>query len=242
MSKLDLDIIVKFVDKATRPIRDFQQNVKNTNNSIDRLTQSINRLESSLNGGRSIQQYSTQLKYSTSNIHQNNSALNTIHSGYDRVSNALDKVRTKTQAWSDTLKKNRAEMHQEIKNLAVSSVVAGTGLYQLLKPAIDFEKQMSGVQSVLDLDKKSAAMKQLTADARQWGAASSFSPSEAALAQFALGSGGFNADQIHQSLGGTLQLAEAGKVDLERAAQIAVGTLNGFGLAAEKINHVNDVF
>ncbi|MBF7683902.1 phage tail tape measure protein, partial [Acinetobacter sp. B5B] len=66
--------------------------------------------------------------------------------------------------------------------------------------------------------------------------------SEAALAQFALGSGGFNADQIHQSLGGTLQLAEAGKVDLERAAQIAVGTLNGFGLAAEKINHVNDVF
>lgn len=242
MSKLDLSIIIKFVDKATQPIRQFQQNVQSTNQSLDRLTHSIDRLERSLNGGRSFQQYSRNLKVGTTNINQNNSAVNTIHGGYDRVATVLDKVRNKTQEWTDTLKANRAEMRQEFKALAINSVIAGAGLYKFFQPAIDFEKQMSGVQSVLDLEKQSAAMKQLTADARKWGAASSFSPGEAAQAQFALGSGGFNADQIHKALGGTLQLAEAGKVELERAAQIAVGTLNGFGLAADKINHVNDVF
>ena len=242
MSKLDLSIIVKFVDKATQPIRQFQQNVQNTNQSIDRLTHSIDRLERSLNGGRSFKQYSRNLQVGSADANQHSSALNTMHNGYDRVASVIDKVRDKTQSWSDTLKANRAQMREEFKSLAMNSVIAGAGLYQFLKPAVDFEKQMSGVQSVLDLEKQSKAMQQLTADARKWGAASSFSPGEAAQAQFALGSGGFNADQIHKALGGTLQLAEAGKVELERAAQIAVGTLNGFGLAASEIGRVNDVF
>lgn len=242
MSKLDLSIIISFVDKATQPIRQFQRNLQNTNQSIDRLTQSLDRLERSVNGGRSFKQYSRNLQTGSSNINQHNGALNNMHHGYDKVSTALDTVRNKTEAWSETLKSNRAQMREEFKSLAINSAIAGAGLYKFLKPAIDFEKQMSGVQSVLDLEKHSQAMKQLTADARKWGAASSFSPGEAAQAQFALGSGGFNADQIHKALGGTLQLAEAGKVELERAAQIAVGTLNGFGLAADKIGRVNDVF
>lgn len=242
MSKLDLSIILKFVDKATQPIRQFQQNVQSTNQSIDRLTQSIDRFERSLNGGRSLKQYSRNLQTGSSDAMKHGSALDSMQIGYDKVGNALDTVRNKTQAWSDTLKANRAQMREEFKSLAMNSVIAGAGLYQFLKPAIDFEKQMSSVQSVLDLEKQSAAMKQLTADARKWGASSSFSPGQAAQAQFALGSGGFNSDQIHKSLGGTLQLAEAGKVELERAAQIAVGTLNGFGLAADEIGRVNDVF
>ena len=242
MSKLDLSIIIKFIDKATQPIRQFQQNIQSTNQSIDRLTHAMDRLERSINGGRSFKQYSRNLQVGSSDVKQHSSALDSMHGGYDRVADGLDKVRNKTQAWSESLKANRAEMRQEFKSLAMNSVIAGAGIYQFLKPAIDFEKQMSGVQSVLDLEKQSAAMKQLTADARKWGASSSFSPGEAAQAQFALGSGGFNADQIHNSLGGTLQLAEAGKVELERAAQIAVGTLNGFGLAAGDIGRVNDVF
>ncbi|MFW1997613.1 phage tail tape measure protein [Acinetobacter ursingii] len=242
MSKLDLSIIVKFVDKATQPIRQFQQNVQNTNQSIDRLTHSIDRLERSLNGGRSVKQYSRNLQVGSSNVNQHSGALNTMHNGYDRVANVIDKVRNKTQAWSDSLKANRAQMREEFKSLAMNSVIAGAGLYQFLKPAVDFEKSMSNVQSVLDLEKQSKAMQQLTADARKLGASSSFSPSEAAQAQYALGSGGFNADQIHKVLGGTLQLAEAGKIEIERAAQIAVGSLNGFGLAADEIGRVNDVF
>ncbi|WP_314338411.1 phage tail tape measure protein [Acinetobacter guillouiae] len=241
MSKLDLSIVIKFIDKATQPIRQFQQNVQNTNQSIDRLTQSVDRLERGLNK-TSFNRFSRNLSTGSAEASTHASALDTMHSGYDRVAHVLDTVKQKTQSWSDTLKANRAEMREEFKSLAMNSLIAGASLYKFFDPAIDFEKQMSGVQSVLDLEKQSKAMQQLTADARKWGAASSFSPGEAAQAQFALGSGGFNADQIHKALGGTLQLAEAGKVQLERAAQIAVGTLNGFGLAASEIGRVNDVF
>jgi TP901 family phage tail tape measure protein len=241
MSKLDLSIIIKFVDKATQPIRQFQKNLQNTNQSIDRLTHSIERLERSVNGN-SFSRFSRQLNKGSTDANTHSYALDSMGAGYDKIGNALESVQRKTQSWSDTLKENRAQMREEMKSLAVNSVIAGAGLYQFLKPAVDFEKQMSAVQSVLDLEKQSEAMKKLTADARKWGAASSFSPGEAAQAQFALGSGGFNTDQILKSLGGTLQLAEAGKVELERAAQIAVGTLNGFGLAASEIGRVNDVF
>lgn len=241
MSKLDLSIIIKFVDKATQPIRQFQKNLQNTNQSIDRLTHSIDRLERSVNGN-SFSRFSRQLNKGSTDANTHSYALDSMGAGYDKIGNALESVQRKTQSWSDTLKENRAQMREEMKSLAVNSVIAGAGLYQFLKPAVDFEKQMSAVQSVLDLEKQSEAMKKLTADARKWGAASSFSPGEAAQAQFALGSGGFNTDQILKSLGGTLQLAEAGKVELERAAQIAVGTLNGFGLAASEIGRVNDVF
>ena len=167
MSKLDLSVIVKFIDKATQPIRQFQQNVQNTNQSIDRLTHSIDRLERSLNGGRSFKQYSRNLQVGSSNVNQHSGALNTMHNGYDRVASVIDKVQNKTQAWSDSLKANRAQMREEFKSLAMNSVIAGAGLYQFLKPAVDFEKQMSGVQSVLDLEKQSKSMKQLTADARK---------------------------------------------------------------------------
>lgn len=241
MSKLDLSIIIKFVDKATQPIRQFQKNIQNTNQSIDRLTHSIDRLERSVNGN-SFGRFSRQLNQGSADANAQVAALDSMGNGYDKVGNALDVVQRKTQSWSDTLKANRAQIREEMKSLAINSVIAGAGLYQFLKPAVEFEKQMSAVQSVLDLEKQSEAMKKLTADARKWGAASSFSPGEAAQAQFALGSGGFNTDQILKSLGGTLQLAEAGKVELERAAQIAVGTLNGFGLAASEIGRVNDVF
>jgi len=112
---------------------------------------------------------------------------------------------------------------------------------RLIQSGIDFEKQMSAVQAVLDLDKASADFKNLQADARKFGASSSFSAPQVAEAQFNLGSGGFNAQQIRQSIGGTLDLASAGMVDIATAAEIAVGTLNGFGLQADQIGRLNDV-
>lgn len=126
MSKLDLSIIVKFVDKATQPIRQFQQNVQNTNQSIDRLTHSIDRLERSLNGGRSFKQYSRNLQVGSSNVNQHSGALNTMHNGYDRVASVIDKVRNKTQSWSDSLKANRAQMREEF--MSIGKGLVGFGL------------------------------------------------------------------------------------------------------------------
>lgn len=241
MSQLTLSAILKIVDQATRPLKAVQQQTEQSSEAISRLDDSIDRLNRTLSGN-STQRYNNSLRQTQQHTSAARVATRLLVGEYHDVSRVLTTIINKAQQWSAALARGRATMRQQMKGMLFGGATAGFGAYQFLKPALDFEKQMSGVQAVLDLDKTSQQMKMLTADARKWGAASSFSPTEAAAAQFALGSGGFNTDQIHQSLGGTLQLAEAGKVELEQAAQIAVGTLNGFGLAAAEIGRVNDVF
>lgn len=241
MSNLSLSAILKIVDEASKPLKLIRQQTDASSDSIEDLTRSIDRLNRTL-GGSNTQRYKQSLNQTEKSSRAVRAATRMMATEYGHVDHALTALLQKTDQWNTKLSQNRQAMRQEFKSLAVGSVVAGAGLYKFFQPAIDFEKQMSGVQAVLDLEKHSTAMKMLEADARKWGAASSFSPKEAAEAQFNLGSGGFNPNQIRDALGGTLQLAEAGKVELAEAAQIAIGTLNGFGLAAKEINRVNDVF
>jgi TP901 family phage tail tape measure protein len=241
MSNLTLSAILTIIDEASKPLKVIQNYSESSSDSIAELNQSIRQLNQTL-GGSDAHRYNQSLKQTEKNTSAVRSASRLLVTEYGHVDHALTALLHKTDQWNAKLAQSRKNMRQEFKNIAVSGAIAGAGIYQFFKPAIEFEKQVSGVQAVLGLDKASVAMKQLEADARKWGAASSFSPTEAAQAQFALGSGGFNVDQIRQALGGTLQLAESGKVELEQAAQIAVGTLNGFGLVAKEITRVNDVF
>lgn len=241
MSQLTLSAILKIVDEATRPLRAVQQQTEQSSEAISRLDNSISQLNRALNNN-SANRYNQSMRQTQQHTSAVRVATHLLVNEYHDVSRTLTTIINKANQWNASLARGRAAMRQQMKGMLFGGATAGFGAYQFLKPALDFEKQMSGVQAVLDLDKTSQQMKMLTADARKWGAASSFSPTEAAQAQFALGSGGFNTDQIHAALGGTLQLAEAGKVELEEAAQIAVGSLNGFGLAAKDIDRVNDVF
>lgn len=242
MNNLDLSIIIKLADKASRPLKAFMRTTEQSDEALDRLIDSIEEFDRALNNNRGLSGYSKQLRQIRTEATLTQQSFSTLGAGFKVAWDGIDYAQSKVEKFQQTLANSRAQMRQEMKSMAIGTGMASLGLYQLLKPAIDFEKQMSDVQSVLDLEKNSPAMQQLSKSARKWGAASSFSPSEAAQAQYALGSGGFTDDQINQSLGGTLQLAEAGKVGLERAAQIAVGSLNGFGLAAKEINRVNDVY
>ncbi|RYL25922.1 phage tail tape measure protein [Acinetobacter piscicola] len=241
MSNLSLSAVLQIVDEASKPLKLIKQLSDSSSDSIEDLTHSIDRLNRTL-GGSNARRYNQQLQQTEKNSHGVRNATRMLITEFGQVDHAIGNVLHKFEQWDAKLAQSRQAMRAEFKSLAMGGIVAGAGLYKFFQPAIEFEKQMSGVQAVLDLEKHSAAMKMLEEDARKWGASSSFSPTEAAQAQFNLGSGGFNSDQIHQALGGTLQLAEAGKVELDRAAQIAIGTLNGFALSADQMGRVNDVF
>lgn len=240
MARLNLEAVLNVVDRATAPLRQVMQTAEMASRNIEQLNQSIQQLNQSLNRP-SYQRLNQGLRENHQQISLTRQALSHLDQGYQRIAQSLNVVTNKTGQWSQALKQQRANMRQDFKNSMMTGSMVGFAGYRFLKPAIDFEQQMSRVQAVLDLKKNSAEMQRLEADARKQGAASSFSPKEAAEAQHALASGGFNTKQILDSLAGTLQLAEAGQVELQRAAQIAVGTLNGFGLKAKEITRVNDV-
>jgi TP901 family phage tail tape measure protein len=81
----------------------------------------------------------------------------------------------------------------------------------------------------------------LSGQARELGASTKFSASEAAGAMYFLSSAGFDANEVMSALPGTLELAAAGNMDLATAADIASNVLSGYGMTAADLGRVNDV-
>lgn len=105
--------------------------------------------------------------------------------------------------------------------------------------AVDFEKQMSAVNSILMADDET--MGRLEKKAKELGAATKFTAKEAAEGMEMLAMAGFKEKQIMDAIGGTLALAAAGSLKLSAASEITGNVLAGMGLEAGKAAHVADV-
>lgn len=109
----------------------------------------------------------------------------------------------------------------------------------IIKLARDFESSMNRVQGITQAT--GDQMESLEGLAKELGATTAFSASQAADAMGFLAQAGFSVDEVYSSLPGTLELAAAGQLGLAEAADIASNVLTGFGLKAEEIGRVNDV-
>lgn len=103
----------------------------------------------------------------------------------------------------------------------------------------EFEKQIDRVGALTGATVEQ--LDRLSKQARELGATTAFSASEAAQAQQFLAQAGFNVDEIYSALPSTLELAAAGQLDLAKAADIASNVLSGLGLPVEDLGRVNDV-
>jgi TP901 family phage tail tape measure protein len=108
-----------------------------------------------------------------------------------------------------------------------------------IKTAGDFEAAMNRVRGITRAT--GVEFQQLENLAKELGATTQFSASQAADAMGFLAMAGFNTNQIISALPGTLELAAAGNLDLARAADIASNVLSGYGMEAEEVGRVNDV-
>jgi TP901 family phage tail tape measure protein len=108
-----------------------------------------------------------------------------------------------------------------------------------IKTAGDFEAAMNRVAGITRAT--GTEFTQLEALAKDLGATTQFSASQAADAMGFLAMAGFNTNQIISALPGALELAAAGNLDLARAADIASNVLTGYGLQAKEVGRVNDV-
>ena len=100
---------------------------------------------------------------------------------------------------------------------------------------------MANVQALTRLDKTSEQFKALTQQARELGAATSFTATQAAEAQGFLAMAGFKTESILQAMPGMLSLSKAGRTELAQTADIASNVLTGFGLQADQMGRLGDV-
>ncbi|MEQ7115398.1 phage tail tape measure protein [Klebsiella pneumoniae] len=165
----------------------------------------------------------------------------------NRQREALARVSAQ-QAKLNTVK----QRYQAGKELAASSRNAGvaatglamSGLYaesRFIAPGIGFDKQMSGTQAILGLDKRDAKLAAIRQQARDIGATTAFSPGDVARTQTTLARSGYKADDVLAATGSTVNLSLAAGVDIAEAADIITNMQSAFNLPTTEIQRVADV-
>ena len=108
-----------------------------------------------------------------------------------------------------------------------------------IKLGMEFDKTMSRVGAISNAS--ATDLKRLRDSARELGASTVFSASQAAEGMTYLAMSGFKTDEMLKAMPGMLSLASAGQVDLATSSDISASMLRGFGLEADQINRVADV-
>lgn len=123
-------------------------------------------------------------------------------------------------------------------SLSVTTPIVAFGK-SVISVGSDFQAQMSRVQAISDATNEELAL--LTQTAKDLGAETSFSATEAADGMENLASAGFDVNEIIEAMPGMLDLAASSGEDLATSADIAASVLRGFGLEASEAGHVADV-
>ena len=111
----------------------------------------------------------------------------------------------------------------------------GFGVTNAISAAASFEKQMSRVQALQQLDKNSDEMKLLTQQARDLGMSTAFTRKQVGEAQEFMALAGWNTKQILKATPHMLNLAAAGGMDLGAASDLATDAMTAFNLKATDV-------
>lgn len=115
----------------------------------------------------------------------------------------------------------------------------GYGVYDTIKTYMDFEAQMKKVQAISGAS--GAEFDALTEKAKEMGAVTQFSATEAGQALQYMAMAGWKTDQMLSGIPGIMDLAAASGEDLGRVSDIVTDALTAFGLKAEDSGHFADV-
>lgn len=137
------------------------------------------------------------------------------------------------------ISKNNATIASTAPYASGVGMAMGAGLIKSITIGAAFESDMAKVAAVSRASDEE--LKTLTKTARQLGAKTQWSASEAAQGMQYLAMAGFKTNEIIETMPGMLNLASAGAIDLASASDIASNILTGFGLSASDMNRVGDV-
>ena len=121
------------------------------------------------------------------------------------------------------------------KFLPVTAAVTGIGT-AAVKTAADFDSEMSKVSGATGDD-----FDQLRAKAREMGAKTKFSASEAASAMEYMAMAGWKTSDMLNGIEGIMNLAAASGEDLATTSDIVTDALTAFGLSAADSGHFADI-
>ncbi len=157
-----------------------------------------------------------------------------------KLKDLASKNLTKIQAGVKGLEKVSGAAAGKLLNLhtALASLGAFTALKDVVGTFADFDDTMRQVGAVSGA--VGQQFEQMTALAKEMGATTRYTASDAAAGMKYLSMAGLDANESMAALPRTLQLAAAAGMDLGRAADIVTNIMTGYGKTAEELGQVND--
>ncbi len=150
---------------------------------------------------------------------------------------AVTQARARYDRMQQTAGKLRGGGTMALAGATAGGYVAG----RFLSPAVSFDREMSRVQALTRIDKKSADFSALRDQAKKLGAETQFTTTDAASGQAFLAMAGFTPQAIQAALPGVLNMALAGGMDLGESADISSNILSQFRLDPKEMDRVSDV-
>lgn len=152
----------------------------------------------------------------------------------------LSDYNRKVADMNKTLLQSGQQMKTVGRNMS-ASLTAPIALFGIttLKAAGDFQSGMNRVQALTQATQ--AEFKMLEKQAKELGATTQFSASQAADAMGFLAMAGLNANKIYGAMPHTLNLAAAAQIDMASAADIVTNVLTGMQLPMERLPEAVDI-
>ncbi|MDA5534462.1 phage tail tape measure protein [Yersinia mollaretii] len=205
------------------------------------LRQSVQRQRDALNAdGIATKNLSSEQRRLRSSVDEATIALNRQCQALQRLSQKQEQLNRISQRYQ-----NHQAAAGSVRNTSAASLgVASSGLFgaaKLMAPGVEFDRQMSGTQAILGLDKKDAKLTAIRQQARDIGGSTAFSPTDVARTQDTLARSGYDADAILAATQPTVNLSLASGVDIADAAGIVTNMQSAFNLPLDQIERVSDV-
>ena len=153
--------------------------------------------------------------------------------------NVLVNVKTAGAGAVNSLKSGIGSMVSGAVPQAMGLMGIGMGIADTVNTYKNFQAQMSTVQAISGASAES--MKDLTAKAKEMGATTQFSATEAGQAMQDMAMAGWENQQMIDGIGGVMNLAGASGESLARVSDIVTDALSAFGLKAGDAGHFADV-
>lgn len=151
----------------------------------------------------------------------------------------LVNVKTAGAGAMNSLKSGIGSMVSGAVPQAMGLMGIGMGIADTISTYKNFQAQMSTVQAISGASAES--LKDLTAKAKEMGATTQFSATEAGQAMQYMAMAGWDNQQMIDGIGGVMNLAGASGESLARVSDIVTDALSAFGLKAGDAGHFADV-
>lgn len=206
--------------------------------AIDRVTPAGSRIRATLHGitGRAYNATIGAVDRSAAKVREVQARLMALTS----------KAWTVTIAAKDTIKEKASGAVsgavQSVTGMGVQMMAGagiGYGIYDTIKTYMDFEAQMKKVQAISGAS--GSEFEALTAKAKEMGATTQFSATEAGQALEYMAMAGWKTDDMLSGISGIMDLAAASGEDLGKVSDIVTDALTAFGLKASDSAHFADV-